>query len=139
MSKRQLLLSCSARPVSRPRTSTSALRRVSAGIAVAVLAVLGGLPATAQAGTNGQHIYINGYQQRSVLVCGTNQRAEQICETFNTSSYGTADPNGWWWVGTVTIKGWTQPNERGSYLGQVSCFVPKSQDGGDWVTCNTGW
>jgi hypothetical protein len=82
----------------------------------------------------------NLVSQESVLVCGTNQRNEHgICETFNTPEYSTLDPNKWWWVGTVSIKGWAGANETGQYLKEYFCNVPKRQSGGDTVDCNTPW
>lgn len=138
MSKQQTLASCDTR-ATRTSGSISTLRRIIVGIPIAGLLAGTMLAGSAQAGTNGQHVIINGNAQQSVLMCGKNQRGENICETFNTPGLSTADPNRWWWVGTVGIKGWTGPNETGSYLGEVGCHVPKNQSGGDWVTCNTGW
>jgi hypothetical protein len=109
------------------------------GLPAAALLTSTVLAGSAQAGTNGQHVIVNGHTQKSVLMCGTNQRGANICETFNTPTASTADPNRWWWVGTVSIEGWSGPNQTGSFLGQIHCNVPKSQSGGDWVTCNTGW
>lgn len=138
MSKQQTLLSCDTR-ANRTSGSISTLRRIIVGIPIAGLLAGTVLAGSAHAGTNGQHVIVNGDAQRSVLICGKNQRGENICETFNTPGFSTSDPNRWWWVGTVSIKGWTGPNETGNYLGEVHCNVPKNQSGGDWVTCSTGW
>jgi hypothetical protein len=122
-----------------PNRRTSALRRIIAGIPIAGIAVVTILAGTAEAGSNGQHIKING-KQESVLVCGTNQRGDHnICETFNTPGPSTPDPNNWWWVGTVSIKGWMGPNETGKYRGEYFCNVPPHESGGDTVDCNTPW
>jgi len=138
MRKQQAFL-CGDTHATRCSENLSVLRRAIVGVPVAGLLFWNVLAGTAQASTNGQHVIVNGHAQNSVLMCGTNQRGERICETFNTPGTSTPDPNNWWWVGTASIKGWTGLNETGRYLGEVHCDVPRQQSGGDSVTCNTGW
>ena len=90
-------------------------------------------------GGNGQQVVLSGVHQRSARICGTNQYGQSACTAiFNTSSQDTLYRD-WWWVGGVTVTGWTQPNGHGRSLGPIHCEVPKVQLSDDRTECHTGW
>ena len=105
---------------------------------LAVLAASAAVTApAASAGSNGQQVYIEGYKQYSVIVCGQNQYRVTTCTPrWQTPRYvtwigGGADwlntgaPRGaaqfYWWGGHLTIFTF---GKNGLYIGARGCDVP---------------
>jgi hypothetical protein len=116
---------------------------VPATLCVVACGLLGAGTGTASAGSNGQHVIVEGTKQYKVQICGWNQSESYGCTpVFATPTHDTPDPNKWWWVSKdnnhpVSFYGW---DKSGNTLGwsPKKCFPPKEQ-ADDWTTCPTGW
>jgi hypothetical protein len=104
--------------------------------AVVLSSTVGG---AAFAGTNGQQVIVVGTAQYSAQICGYNQNNDYVCTGYISTPNPETPVSGSWWVGTITIYGWTGNGASGRYLGSASCDVPSFQWFDDWTKCYTGW
>lgn len=110
---------------------TKRVRRRAASALVALLALGAVAPGIAAAGTAGQQIIVDGYQQYSVTICGYNQHAAYNCGHFNTPGFSTPI-TGWWWEGDVTLYNYAK---NGAPLQTTYCEVPYVQ-ASNWTVCH---
>jgi hypothetical protein len=118
-------------------TTRPSFRRAAAAIAVFLVALTGvtlSSAAPAQAGSNGQQVYVDGGPGSGyAYIFGSNQDGTMVSSPsmrLNGSGYGQL--NDWWWKGHVVI---TYFGQDGSFAGQRGCDVPQSQWWSNWTRC----
>jgi hypothetical protein len=126
-------------------TGISYLVKRAGGLLVTLAVCAAAAAPAANAGSNGQHIFVQGVQQWSVVVCGPNQNRQWTCTPRWPTPYYVTYINGddlfhaptttpYWWVGGLTIFTY---GRYGNYLGPKYCNVPRVL-ATDWWPCRVG-